>query len=146
VVVLAVTGIGFAVWGQRLTALSAEGSASETVQKLSFLSPILGLLLGGGIFLVVGLIGKAVKKREIMGFGDVKLMGICGLISGFYGILTIMIMTALSSGIVFAFLMVRGKIKGTDEEALGPFIAGSTAVYLIFAGEIMRLMRLYLEA
>lgn len=35
----------------------------------------LGMLVGGGIFLLITLIGGLIAGREAMGFGDVKLMG-----------------------------------------------------------------------
>lgn len=36
---------------------------------------ILGMIAGGGIFLLITLIGGAIYGKEAMGFGDVKLMG-----------------------------------------------------------------------
>lgn len=36
---------------------------------------VLGMLVGGGIFLLITLIGGLIYGKEAMGFGDVKLMG-----------------------------------------------------------------------
>jgi hypothetical protein len=47
-----------------------------------------------------------------------------------------MAMAMLSSAGAFAAMMAAGKLKPADEEALGPFIAGSAAAYLIFPQEI----------
>ncbi|MDR0425261.1 MAG: A24 family peptidase, partial [Clostridiales Family XIII bacterium] len=141
VMVLAVSGIGFA-------AARSQGAAPLGVAALpgmapagySFLSPLLGLMIGAGILLLIGIAGKLTVKKDIMGLGDVKLAGACGLISDPYGIIVILALSALSSAIVFAAGMLMGKIKAGDEEALGPFIAGSAAVYLIFSQEIAQII------
>jgi prepilin signal peptidase PulO-like enzyme (type II secretory pathway) len=128
VILLAVTGIGFAVRWQPL--------GSGAVLRNGFLSPLIGLLAGGGIFFIIALLGKLIARKEVMGFGDVKLAAVCGLIVGHTGILPVLAMTALSSAALFSFWLARGRIKATDEAPLGPFIAGSTAVYLMFSEEI----------
>ena len=137
IIALAVTGIGFVTIEMKLlpeTILDELGLLIFT-RQYSFISPILGLLIGGGIFYLIGLIGKTIKK-EIMGFGDVKLIATCGLISGFYGILIIMILTSLTSAVVFSYLLIRKKVKATDTDALGPYIAVSTGLYLVFPQEL----------
>ncbi|MDR2295963.1 MAG: A24 family peptidase, partial [Clostridiales Family XIII bacterium] len=133
VILLAVTGIGFAALGQ-------GGSWSY-----AFLAPLLGLLLGGGILFLIALLGKVFAKKEVMGFGDVKLAAVCGLIAGPLGAVAILILTALSSAVFLSLRLARGSIKATDEAPLGPFIAGAAAVYLLFPQEIAYLLRLYFE-
>jgi prepilin signal peptidase PulO-like enzyme (type II secretory pathway) len=133
VIMLAATGIGFAAIGQ--------GNPG----RYAFLSPLFGMLIGGGVFFIITLLGKLFAKKEIMGFGDVKLTAVCGLIAGTSGIVAILIMTALSSAAIFSLRLARGGIKTTDEAALGPFIAGATAVYIMFPEEILYIVRLYLE-
>jgi prepilin signal peptidase PulO-like enzyme (type II secretory pathway) len=128
VILLAVTGIGFAARQQIF--------ASGALWRNGFLSPLIGLLAGGGVFLLIALLGKLLAKKEVMGFGDVKLAAVCGLIVGRFGIVPVLIMTALSSAALFSLWLARGRIKATDEAPLGPFIAGSTAVYLLFPLEI----------
>ena len=43
---------------------------------------LLGMLAGGGIFLLITVIGGIFYGKEAMGFGDVKLMGALGLFFG----------------------------------------------------------------
>ncbi|MDR3295429.1 MAG: A24 family peptidase [Clostridiales Family XIII bacterium] len=126
VIALAVTGIGFASLGNGV------------------LSPLLGLAAGGGVFFVIGLLGKLIMKKDVMGFGDVKLAAVCGLVTGLSGIIAIMVMTALSSAALFSLWLAGGKLKASDQEPLGPFIAGSAAVYLIFSQELQQAIRFYL--
>ncbi|MDR1572056.1 MAG: A24 family peptidase [Clostridiales Family XIII bacterium] len=125
VIMLAATGIGFAAIGH------------------SFLSPLLGLAAGGLVFLLMALAGRLISKRDTLGMGDVKLAAVCGLITGLHGIIVIMALTALSSAALFSLWLASGRIKARDEAPLGPFIAGSTAVYLIFSQEISGLAARY---
>ncbi|MDR2088324.1 MAG: A24 family peptidase [Clostridiales Family XIII bacterium] len=134
VILLAVTGIGFAAIGR------------ETARSYAFLSPLFGLLLGGGVFFLIALLGRLLAKKEIMGFGDVKLTAVCGLVTGLSGIVAILILTALSSAAVLSFRLARGSIRTTDEAPLGPFIAGAAAVYLLFPRELAYLLQLYFRA
>jgi prepilin signal peptidase PulO-like enzyme (type II secretory pathway) len=106
---------------------------------------VFGLLTGGILFLLVALLGRLIAKKEILGFGDVKLTAVCGLIAGLQGIVAILIMTAISSAAVFSFRLARGSIKAADEAALGPFIAGAAAVYIMFPREIAYIARIYME-
>jgi leader peptidase (prepilin peptidase)/N-methyltransferase len=133
VIMLAATGIGFAAIGQG----GAGGYA--------FLSPVFGMLTGGGVFFIIALLGRLIAKKEIMGFGDVKLTAVCGLIAGLSGIVAILVMTAVSSAAVFSLRLARGGIKTTDEAALGPFIAGATALYIMFPEEIGYIIRMYMN-
>jgi prepilin signal peptidase PulO-like enzyme (type II secretory pathway) len=134
VILLAVTGIGFAAIDR------------GNLGRYAFLSPLFGLLAGGGLFFAIMLLGRLIAKKEIMGFGDVKLTAVCGLIAGLQGIVAIMIMTALSSAAVLSFRLARGSIRATDETPLGPFIAGAAAVYLMFPLEIAYMLQLFFEA
>lgn len=45
----------------------------------SAIDMLLGMVVGGGIFLIITLIGGLIAGKEAMGFGDVKLMGALGL-------------------------------------------------------------------
>lgn len=44
-----------------------------------FMNNMLGMIVGGGIFLIITLIGGLIAGKDAMGFGDVKLMGALGL-------------------------------------------------------------------
>jgi prepilin signal peptidase PulO-like enzyme (type II secretory pathway) len=66
-----------------------EGSlwiASDAAWYAYALNRILGALIGAGILWGIGILGSWVSGQESMGFGDVKLMFACGLLSGIYGL------------------------------------------------------------
>ena len=58
----------------------------------TFLNSILGMFLGGGLFLIITLIGELIAKKEAMGFGDIKLIGTTGLFLGKTNIISTLIM------------------------------------------------------
>ena len=83
---------------------------------------LLGMLAGGGIFLLITLLGGLVYGKEAMGLGDVKLMGALGL---YFGLTNIIIVSLLSFliGAILSILLLLFKIKKMDEYIpFGPFI------------------------
>lgn len=111
----------------------------------SFMSPLYGVMIGGGCFLLIGITGRLILKKDALGFGDVKLMAAVGLLSGLKGIITVVLFTVFSSAIVLGIGMLAGHVKRGQEQPLGPFIAACTAVYIIFRGEINLLTDIYLS-
>lgn len=109
----------------------------------SYLSPLYGALIGGGSFLLIGVLGQLIFKKETIGFGDVKMLAAIGLITGPKGIIIIILFTVFSSAAVFGWGLIKGSIKKEDEKPLGPFIAAGTSVYILFYHEIMKLLLLY---
>lgn len=83
---------------------------------------LLGMLAGGGIFLLITLLGGLIAGKEAMGFGDVKLMGALGLYFGLVNIVTITIIAFLLSAIISILLMVTRIRKINDYIPFGPFI------------------------
>lgn len=112
---------------------------------LSYQSQLLGALVGGGSLLLMGIIGKLLFRKEAMGFGDVKLLAAIGLLAGLRGVVIILILTVFGSALVFAVGLAAGKIKAGDEQPLGPFIAASASLYLLFQPELSSLAYLYLS-
>ena len=114
VVLLALTALGFAPYHD------------------SFLAPLWGALIGGGCMFIIGLSGKLIFKKEALGFGDVKLFAAVGLVTGPVGAALVLVASSFLSCLVFGVGLLRKKIKRTDVLPLGPYIAFSTAVYLVF--------------
>ena len=95
---------------------------------------LLGMLAGGGIFLLITLVGGMIYGKEAMGFGDVKLMGALGL---YFGLSNIIIITLVSFliGAILSIILLIAKIKKTNEYIpVGPFIVIATfiSIYIPF--------------
>lgn len=95
-----------------------------------------GMLIGGGVFLLISLIGGLIAGKEAMGFGDVKLMGALGLI---FGSLEIIIITAISFliGAIISIIVMIVK-RSTDQYIpFGPFIIIATFLTMIIPNSIL---------
>ncbi len=82
----------------------------------------LGLLVGGGVFLAITLIGGLIAGKEAMGFGDVKLMCGLGLIFGLGGTIVTTLLSFLIGAILSIILLATKKKKSDEYIPFGPFI------------------------
>lgn len=95
---------------------------------------ILGMMAGAIIFIVITLLGWLIAGKEVMGMGDVKLMGALGL---YFGINTIAEISMLSFFVAAIFsiiiLFVRLVILRKKDEYIpfGPFIVIATVFCIL---------------
>ena len=114
-----------------------EGTTSLSL----LLDKLLGLAIGGGIFLIITLIGGLIAGKEAMGFGDVKLMGALGIIFGAYNIVIISILSFLLAAIISIILISSKKKKTNEYIPFGPFIV-IACFLVIFIPENLMLIAL----
>lgn len=89
---------------------------------------LFGMFVGGGIFLLIALFALVAYRKEGMGLGDVKLMGMLGLFFGVKNIFQIFILSFIV-GAIISIILLLFKIKKVDEYiAFGPFIVIATVV------------------
>ena len=99
---------------------------------------LLGMVTGGGIFLLITVIGGIIYGKEAMGFGDVKLMGALGLYFGLTNIIIVSLVSFLICAIISIFLLAT-KIKKTDEYIpFGPFIVIGTFISMYVPFETIK--------
>ena len=111
-----------------LTAVSAMGFIPF---HDSFMQQIYGVLTGAGVMLISALLGKLIFRKETLGFGDVKLFAAIGLALGLKGTLAVLVMSSIAAAAVFAFKLIRKKIKRDDMLPLGPYICGAGIFYVV---------------
>ena len=98
---------------------------------------LLGMLAGGGIFLLITLLGGLVYGKEAMGLGDVKLMGALGLYFGLTNIIIVSLVSFLVCAII-SIILLATKIKKTDEYIpFGPFIIIATFICMFLPAEVI---------
>jgi leader peptidase (prepilin peptidase)/N-methyltransferase len=112
-----------------------------------FWEALLGALLGGGFFLVVGWVYEKFSGKTGMGGGDVKLLAMIGAFLG-VGSLPFIIFISATLGTLagLGLTLVGGAWRGgqwrTTRIPFGPFLAVAALLYL-FTGEVLlRYMRL----
>ncbi len=106
---------------------------------------LLGMLAGGGIFLLITLAGGIFYGKEAMGFGDVKLMGALGMYFGFSNIIIITLVSFLIGAILSIVLLVSKIKKSNEYIPFGPFIVIATfiSIYVPFEQIKTLLMQIF---
>lgn len=129
---MAISDIKYRIVPDELILLLAVSALGYIPYHGSWKECLFGGLAGFGIMLLVALLGKIAYRRESLGGGDIKLFASLGLITGIPGILIVFVLTTLFSAGHLIFLLAAKKKKKTDTIPMVPYIAVSTAVYLIF--------------
>lgn len=89
---------------------------------------LLGMFVGGGIFLLITLIGGLIAGKEAMGLGDVKLMGALGLYFGMIGISIISVLSFTIGGVISIIILIARKNREDGYIPFGPFIVIATTI------------------
>ena len=120
-----------------LLAMGVVAIAMGNVFTYNHLASALG---GAGFFFLLW----AVSKGKWIGFGDVKLAGVLGLLFGFPGVLVTIYVGILLGGAVSLVLLITQKAHMKTAIPLGSFLALSAILYIFFQQVIILLMREYL--
>lgn len=94
-------------------------------------SRVYGFLLGGGFFGFFALLFYVIKKKECLGFGDIKLMAILGLILGFSNTILCLILSTVSGAIILSIKMIINKGDKHKEYPFATFIVPSAIICLL---------------
>ena len=78
----------------------------------SGLTSLIGLLIGSGLVLWIALVAEAVLRKEAMGFGDVKFVGMVGAFCGWQGAIFSIFGGAIVGTFWFALAFLWQKIAG----------------------------------
>ena len=98
---------------------------------------LIGMLIGGGIFFLIAIIGKLFSQKEAMGLGDVKLMIGLGLFFGSFNITIISILSFVIAAIVSLILLITKKKKATEYIAFAPFIVIASFIIIFVPVEVI---------
>ncbi|MFA4907180.1 MAG: prepilin peptidase [archaeon] len=93
--------------------------------------------IAGLLMLVLSFVGKAVFRKDAVGFGDVKLTAMTGLCLGLSRLFLDLFLSFFLSatvGIVFIFLK---KVRIEERLPFAPFLAGGTFVTLVWGEQIL---------
>lgn len=101
------------------------------------LDMLLGMVVGGGIFLIIMLIGRLIYGKDAMGFGDVKLMAALGLYFGLTNIVVISVISFLIGAIFGVILLGIKKKQANEYMPFGPFIVIAAFISIFIPFEIL---------
>jgi len=105
--------------------------------RITFFDSLIGILLGGGSLFFVATLYQWLFKREGMGGGDIKLLGMIGAFLGWKAvILTIFLSSLLGSITGIAIIAFKGK-DFKYAIPFGPFLSLAAAISLFFGENII---------
>ncbi|MBM4419561.1 MAG: prepilin peptidase [Chloroflexi bacterium] len=93
-------------------------------------SALVGALAGGGTMLAIYALGRALYRRDVFGFGDVKLALFVGIAVGWPRVLGALIGAAFSGGLIAVLLLFAGRGRA-GTMPYGPAIALGAAIQLV---------------
>ena len=123
------------LWPGIAGALSTDASTPLALRTL--LASLAGCLVGGGATWLIRAVGSAVFRREAMGFGDVKLMGMVGAFLGWQAALLTMFLGCLFGAVIGGLGAVSG--RGTVIP-FGPYLALGAVTSLFLREPIVTLV------
>jgi len=112
------TGI-FSILG--LLADGFEGSLWVPAGGAWYLAPlnrVLGGIIGAALLFGIAFLGSWISGQESMGFGDIKLIFVCGLLSGGFGLIFVFFFAFVAGGIFAVPLFIRKQKRIRAEDKL----------------------------
>ena len=105
----------------------------------------LGILFGGGILFAIAYGYYLFARREGMGGGDIKLLGMIGAFLGVQSLLFVVFASSLTGSIVGIGAMIRQGKGGQTRIPFGPFLALGAIGFLFFQEQVFRLWHWYVH-
>jgi leader peptidase (prepilin peptidase)/N-methyltransferase len=129
--------------GSAWTLPSALGSLGISLQ---------GMLIGSAVILWMAILGELAFRREAMGFGDVKLLGMIGAFIGWQGAVFSIFAGAFIGVFAAAATMIAEKLSGRGgkffgrEIPFGPMLCAAAFAYLWMKPVVLNHWELFMRA
>ncbi|RLB72771.1 MAG: prepilin peptidase, partial [Deltaproteobacteria bacterium] len=104
---------------------------------LSWSDSILGIVVGGGSLWLIAWLYEKLAKREGMGGGDIKLLGMLGAFLGWQAVFPVVFISSLIGSLIGVPLMLMQKGDTKLAIPFGPFLAFAATVYLFWGRELV---------
>ena len=111
--------------------------ASFVLPAMTFISSLVGLLVGGGSLLLVAWVYSLITHKEGMGGGDIKLLGMIGAFLGWKGVIFTIFAASLTGTLVGIIVMLQ---KGKNLKfaiPFGPFLSIGAMSYVFFGEKVL---------
>lgn len=108
-------------------------------------SPLVGAVCGGGVLFLLDFLSILIFKKAGIGFGDIKLFAVLGILFGFPWIFAAAILSVFTAFFHFIYLMIFKKADKEKYLPMGPYICIATALTLLFNGLISSGVGMYLS-
>jgi leader peptidase (prepilin peptidase)/N-methyltransferase len=112
-------------------------AASFLLPAMTLKSSLIGLLVGGGSLLIVAWVYSLITRKEGMGGGDIKLLGMIGTFIGWKGVIFTIFAASLSGTLVGIIVMLQKRENLKFAIPFGPFLSIGAISYVFFGEKIM---------
>lgn len=102
------------------------------LRRDAVLMMLLGGLMGLGLMIFMGLLGKVLFRKETLGYGDVKLGGMIGLFVGPWHTLGMFVFGVATGAVIGLGAILIGRREWGSRIPFGPFLALGTLVSLFW--------------
>jgi len=113
-----------------LSAVGAPGSVHLTGLAAS----VIGMGIGAAAIYAAAVFGKVLFRKEAMGFGDVKFMGMAGAFIGWQGALLAFFVACILGAVIGLALLVR---RRDTHIPFGPYLAAGTLVVMLHKAAVL---------
>ena len=120
--------------------LNSVPGANQWMASLQ--ASMIGIFVSGGLVFLCGILGKLVFRKDAMGFGDVKLMGMIG---GFLGWKIAVATFFLAPFFGLLFGLPRLILKRGNVIPYGPFLSLAAFICLLFKDFSIKTIDYYLD-
>ena len=97
----------------------------------------LGILVGGGLFLLIAVLSVVILQREGMGGGDIKLIAMIGAFLGWHAVLVTIFLGAVLGALVGTVLMLLRRQGRKEPIPFGPFLAVGALLTMVWGDAIL---------
>lgn len=111
----------------------------------AWLSPLYGAATGFGLMLLLSVAGRLIYQKEAMGFGDVKLFAVAGILTGFPHIITVFLMTVFLAFLYIIYLILRKRMTRNLYLPLGPYLCFALLLFMAFHRQIQSFAMWYMS-
>jgi len=98
---------------------------------------VLGVLLGGGLFLLMAVLSVVILKRGGMGGGDIKLIAMIGAFLGWKAVLVTIFLGAVLGAFVGIVLILLRRQGRKEPVPFGPFLAIGALLTMVWGDTIL---------
>lgn len=97
----------------------------------------IGASIGFLSFLLIRVVGKLVAKQEVLGMGDVILMGIAGLLLNYKVWLFVLLVGSLLGSIIEITLLILKKREKGEPVAFGPYLVSGILMGILYGNQVI---------
>lgn len=108
------------------------------LDKESITDSLIGMCIGLVFFLVIIILSRVIYKKDGMGLGDAKFMGVVGMMFGSMYTVAVIFFSFIFGAIGATIALISKNKKMGQEIAFGPYIVMAVMLIMFFGEEIFR--------